>query len=477
MRKSIALVGLGPHAMRIYYPYIADLVERDNSVNLELVVDLEVNKAKVEKFIQSSRLKPGRVIYLNGDEHMLPLNTPYEVSQAFDELNINRVIVSTEPKAHKVYLMECIRRGVPVVTDKPVTAPIGLVTSIDAASTVYTDVLELVELMSSHYGSRVLVQCQRRNHDGYKKVFDVAKSLIDDYQIPMTYISIHHSDGMWNMPDELFYRENHPYKYGYGKLMHSGYHFIDLLATLLQLNNRIDSKKPDSMTIFSEYSRAIDQQIVINRSDYKRFFGVNVANRLSAFSADDGLNNFGETDSYTQLQFSKNDRIITTAQLALIQSGFSQRGWPDLPEDSYKSNGRIRHEYINIHIGPLASIQVHSYQSKQINEQSILDYTTGGNNHFDIYVFRNSNLIGGEAFEKIEYGSDDLCEKRNLSYLGHNEHARSTILDELIYDLPSSSELSSHIATNKILSEIYKNHARQTAGDIPFSKVSTKEIL
>ena len=30
--------------------------------------------------------------------------------------------------------------------------------------------------------------------------------------------------------------ENHPYKYGYGKLFHSGYHFIDLLAEFVKLN-------------------------------------------------------------------------------------------------------------------------------------------------------------------------------------------------------------------------------------------------
>lgn len=477
MRKFIALVGLGPHAMRIYYPYIEGIVVRDEEATFDLLIDLETNREKIEAFLDTKQVKPGKIIFLNQDEQINPKQIHPSVAEAFRELNINRAIIATEPKAHKVYLEECIRQGIPAITDKPITAPINLISSISAAEEIYDDVAQLATKVQENPDARILVQCQRRNHEGYKKVFEVAESTVKEYGMPITYISIHHSDGMWNMPDELFYRENHPYKYGYGKLMHSGYHFIDLLSTLLRLNNQIEAKKPDSMALFSEYSRAIDQQSVITNSDYSRFFGKDAANRFEDFSKNEALADFGEVDSFTQLQLMKDGRIITTAQLSLMQSGFSQRAWPDLPADAYKSNGRIRHEYVNIHIGPLMSIQVHSYQSKQIGEQSISSYEAGGNNHFDIYIFRNSNLIGGEAFEKIEYGSDDLMKTRESSYLGHNEYARFKLLDELMYNLPSNSEIADHLATNKLLSEIYKNHSRQTNGDVPYSKISAKEIL
>ena len=76
------------------------------------------------------------------------------------------------------------------------------------------------------------------------------KQLIEEtirqYNIPITYIDIYHNDGMWNMPSEFLYRENHPYKYGYGKLFHSGYHFIDLLAWLLEANRGIKDKTIDN---------------------------------------------------------------------------------------------------------------------------------------------------------------------------------------------------------------------------------------
>ena len=42
------------------------------------------------------------------------------------------------------------------------------------------------------------------------------------------------------MPSDFINRENHPYKYGDGKLFHSGFHFVDMLAMLISLNNETD---------------------------------------------------------------------------------------------------------------------------------------------------------------------------------------------------------------------------------------------
>ena len=35
---------------------------------------------------------------------------------------------------------------------------------------------------------------------------------------------------------KVILRDNHPYKYGYGKLLHSGYHFVDLISIFLRAN-------------------------------------------------------------------------------------------------------------------------------------------------------------------------------------------------------------------------------------------------
>lgn len=45
---------------------------------------------------------------------------------------------------------------------------------------------------------------------------------------------------------EMCTRDYHPYKYGYGKLMFSGYHFVDLLMWLLSINDEERTHPPPS---------------------------------------------------------------------------------------------------------------------------------------------------------------------------------------------------------------------------------------
>lgn len=477
MNNRVALIGLGPHARKVYYPYLSEYFQGDPSASFELLVELKTQQETAAAFLEKQKIQPKRVEFLDADTQLRSGTIDPLAAASLKEHKINKALIATEPKAHKVYIEECIKRGIHVMTDKPVTAPVGLVTSIEAAENIYNDVARLAEMTDQHPNSRVLVQSQRRNHAGYRKVFDVLEALIKEYDVPITYISIHHSDGMWNMPDEFVHRENHPYKYGYGKLMHSGYHFVDLLTLLLRLSSQASSKTPDTITLFSQYIRPGDQHTAITEDTYERFFGKATAAAFSDYMHDQKLHEFGEVDSYSQLQAMKHGIILTTAQLSLIQTGFSQRAWPILPDDTYKSNGRLRHEYINIHVGPLASVQIHSYQSQQSKQQGLSHYDTGGANHFDIYIFRNSNLIGGKAFEKIQFGEMDLKGHEAELYMGQNEYARRQTLDELLQDLPSQNELRNHLPANKLLSEIYKNHARQSKGETPFVSFNAVDIL
>ena len=474
--KKVAIFGLGPHARRIYYPYLEEVIAEHNDISLELVVDLDTNKKYIEKWLTSRKLQPKHKIYLSADEQINPSRINDSVTLALQKYGINKAILSTEPKSHKVYLKKCIELGIPVVTDKPVTSPVFAEAGAASPRQIADDVDELQALLKKHPESRVLVQCQRRNHKGYQLVLKTVEEVVKQYGVPITYINIHHSDGMWNMPDEFVYRENHPYKYGYGKLMHSGYHFIDLLATLFNINTKNISKPPDTLNIFSQGVHPLDQHMTLDKEIYDKFFGADIANKFSSFMNKDDLKSYGEVDSFSQLQLVKEGKVQTTAQLSLMQSGFSQRAWSDLPEDAYKSNGRIRHELVDIHIGPLLSVQVHSYQSLETSSDKAMNSEPGGKNHFEIYIFRNIGLIGGKAFERINFGEQDTA-SRNDSYIGHNEKSRHAMVDELLYDLPSNSELSDHVVTNKILSLLYTNHILQKSNAVPYGSYPAKEIF
>ena len=72
---------------------------------------------------------------------------------------------------------------------------------------------------------------------------------------------------MWVMTSEFLTRENHPYKYGYGKLFHSGYHFIDLLTWFLEINNLTQNKKINNAEMYDSTYNPNDSLTVINNQD------------------------------------------------------------------------------------------------------------------------------------------------------------------------------------------------------------------
>lgn len=68
-------------------------------------------------------------------------------------------------------------------------------------------------------------------------------------------------------------KENHPYKYGYGKLFHSGYHFIDLLSDFIKINNQLTgTKKIDNCDLYSTILTPNDELNIFNIEDYKKMF-------------------------------------------------------------------------------------------------------------------------------------------------------------------------------------------------------------
>ena len=54
--KNIALIGIGPHAKRIYLHYF-----KKKKVNLELVVDLESEKDNIRKYLDENGFKKTKI--------------------------------------------------------------------------------------------------------------------------------------------------------------------------------------------------------------------------------------------------------------------------------------------------------------------------------------------------------------------------------------------------------------------------------
>ena len=365
------------------------------------------------------------------DLYELPNDISSNLLSVLKTFEITHLFISTEPKAHNMYLKFALENNINVLSDKPITVVKNMtsLSSINKVRKQYYDLLKLAERSKAD----CKIMCQRQYHKGYEYVKELLNSIVSKYQVPITYIDIYHCDGNWEMMHDLN-KENHPYKYGYGKLFHSGYHFIDLLSDLLKINDQLPSnKKIKYGYVYSSCFTPNDEKAVFNKEDYKRLFKNQNIPKYYVEKSNPNFNKFGEKNFYGLMKFlNRNNQLITEVNLNLLHYGFSRRGWIET-KNFYKENGRIRHERLNIQVGPLFNIQIHSYQSKEIKDR--LDLKTeeqiGGLEHFEIHIYRNVDLIGGKPFEKINLG-DLYTDKEKKNILGYNELSREDFLNNFL---------------------------------------------
>lgn len=443
--KNVALVGIGPHAKRIYINYF-----KKYKINLSLVIELNQKKDTIRSYLNDNEFENTVIFTINDkykDNFHLSENDNYNLLSICKELKITHMIISTEPKAHFMYLEFALKNNINVLTDKPITVTKDM-TSLHSIEIVRNQYYELLKLAEHSKGS-CKVMCQRQYHRGYEKIKEVLTDVVNKYQMPITNIDIFHSDGAWEMPHDLD-KENHPYKYGYGKLFHSGYHFIDLLSDFIKINDSLGkSKKIVSADVYSKVFTCNDEINVFNINDYKRLF----KNQEIPSYYDDNpfpvFDKYGEKDYHGLLTFYNKDGFtITTANINLLHNGVSRRAWINT-RDFYKNNGRIRHERINIEIGHLLNIQVHSYQSKEIKDRTDNEEEVGGLEHFDIYFFSNP-IINKEPFKQIHLG-DMYTNKEKEEFQGYNELSREIFLNNFLNNKDCKGDIRDQALAIEIL--------------------------
>ncbi|MCX4749330.1 hypothetical protein OG455_28130 [Kitasatospora sp. NBC_01287] len=458
-RKSVSLVGLGPHARRIYYPMLARAAAA-GEVDIPLLIELEDQRQTVESYLATHSVQPTRIVYVPTAERDSE-SLPQTALQALEEARRDGLwgmIVATEPRAHRVYSLWALENAVHVLLDKPVTARSLVDDPASGSLGLVDDFYDLLDA-SERTGARCLVQTQRRAHLGYELIHSYLREFLGAYGVPVTYLDLYHADGMWNMPDEFFSRENHSYKYGYGKLMHSGYHFFDLMTWLLGVNDSLRATAPDRFEFSTRSHTPADFLRQVGPDQYRRFFGEQGAS-LTRFDPDAlrQLSRFGETDLHLLGQFRRGEAAMTTVSMNLLQTSFSRRAWMELPADTYKSNGRVRHERMTIQVGHLLNIQVHSYQSYESGKHADSDAGLGHYDHFDVYFFRNSAVVGGKPFDRLEVG-EALARGSapDSGYLGHNEAARSELFNDFLNADSGRAGLASHELPVKLAASTYWN--------------------
>jgi hypothetical protein len=179
------------------------------------------------------------------------------------------------------------------------------------------------------------------------------------------------------------------------------------------------------------------------------------------------------------MQLRRDGEPFSLASLGLFHNGFSQRAWLQPGKDLYKGNGRVKHEQHCVHIGPFLNLHAHSYQSKDDHAVcSQADDEPGGNNHFEILVFRNAKMIGGAPFERLRLKDIPLgsaLSEERLYITQIKERAIEEWLGAIhagkTGDAGLLSPFSDHRLCVALMSAIYESYANAARGGQPVCAV------
>jgi len=466
LRARILLIGCGPHALRIYLSALKNSWDKIGT-ELKAVVELQ-NKKEETVLIVDKYFANVEYIFVKPftSSTKLPPLVQKKLNTIVKKNEINGVIIATDPLNHIQYALWAADQGLHVLMDKPISARPNAANSIHDARSIATDfnLLQSVRQLDKAF----IINSQRRYLPGHQIVQKKVNEIAEKYGMPVTSMQSTHCDGQFRLPNEIISLNYHGY-HGCGVVSHSGYHFIDISNLITESSFKKAGKKIDKLSVFSQFIRPSGLLKQQNQEDFKKLF----SNYNDVDSQTDeqivksyAEMNEAEVDAFSSITYYSEDVPVSNTTLNLTHNGFSRRSTllPNM-KDLYKGNGRLRHEYYNIQQGPLQNIQIHSYQSKSeqndINADS--DFELGGNNHFDIYIFKNSGLIGGKALETIsarDFSKEYKLDETKLT----NELARHRALDEFIEVIngkrknnETTSDLSKHRFASQIMSLIYQS--------------------
>lgn len=473
---KLALIGYGPHSKRIYVPALQALSKR-YSIELSLVVELMEQAESVATAVSASGFFP-EALFVDRFSDSLPEQLASELTRRVRKLGICGVIIATEPLVHKAYAQWALAQGLNILIDKPITARADVTSSLEHASGILDDYEQLLcayERLQQSTETIFMVNAQRRLHPG----FQLAERLLGEVgrrtNCPVTSIQSYHCDGQWRLPGEIVTQIYHPYCQGYGKASHSGYHIFDMMYRLYVASG-VDEKRADTMEILSSFVQPNGFLKQLNETDYHALFPGEYGDvqHWSDIELRDMFKNFGEIDLSSIITLKKEGDAIANLSVNLLHNGFSRRTWTTPGNDLYKGNGRVKHEHHNIQQGPFQNIQIHSYQASDRHEDTNESQDgLGGNNHFDIHVFRHPMLTNGGPSLRVYTGADALAEmKQARTGLLTSEFAKHRIVEQFVSYLAGiipkadlASPIEDHMVPMQIMSGIYRSHVLRSRSE------------
>ena len=302
-----------------------------------------------------------------------------------------KVFISTETKAHEAYLRYCVENGIDSLVEKPVFTPIDRHGFF--APGKITSIMKKLITLSRKKPANHSVMTLGRYHKVYnEEMVDVIKEKVLKFGAPVTSFHLNTSSGVWNLYKEYESREDHPYKYAYGMLMHGAYHYVDLMVQFLELNKLVYPDMDFILEISSYVAYPEDQQIRIPKK-FNESFEDNPPKWAQEKS---GSNVYGEVDTVSvfSLKDKKTGKVLTLGSIALEQTTPSVRTWKDIPKDFYNKNGRISCTNLEVQLSTIYSIFGRSFKVPKSVGNKIVQV----DNYAQVRSRANASLIEDEEY-------------------------------------------------------------------------------
>ena len=485
----ILVIGCGPHATHFYLPSLCRMAGEGRGVSVAGVLDITTNREFVCGELSARGIPCPAMFVEPFDGDSVSEEARLLLDGLVDAGKVNAVIISTDPLHHRCYASWAIGRGLPILMDKPVTTRVDAACDLGQAAGIERDYEALLaEYLACPKPRAPFVLCaHRRYHPGIREARRIVADVCALTGCPVTNIACAHADGQFRLPHEIYTQRHHSYNQGHGKISHSGFHFIDCIAEFWRDGLRASGKSADEVEVFSSFVRPDGFARQLSRTDYHRLFGRDAYESScpeSEAKLADHYRGCGGLDADCVLTMRTGGVPFSMASLSLLHDSYSRRGWLAPDRDLYKGNGRVKHEDHSVQVGPFLNLRIHSYQSKDRHDvcRPGEDERPGGNNHFEMLVFRNENLIGGKAFEKFdlrEIGSAREFDGGSLFITQVKERSILEWVKAIRNPGEQEGELlsafSDHRMGVRLMSAIYRSYAKRQYGESPLECVGWLE--
>lgn len=274
---------------------------------------------------------------------------------------VDFVIISSGPTSHLGYLRWALNHGLSCACDKPPHVVPCAASDPGAAAQILSDYDELLRLYARQRRTfpdlRVQVTLGRRGWLPVQHAFELCRSARTQFDQGISHLHLILNNGIHRFPREWADDSAHGYATGTGILTHSAYHYLDLVASLIE-ESQVDWQ-PDALKI--SYLQRL--------GDYVG----SASNRLlRTLCGDDGpeevsIDDLSETARQSEFGvhlhlplFESASHITGQVLFCVNNSTYSPRSFPSSPENLNPDNQgmRVAQLFLDLHFGALANVRL-----------------------------------------------------------------------------------------------------------------------